>query len=150
MRIGEELTSDTTNNMALQNVTRGDVFRICLDRSNGITPKQGDISRNKFFVVLGKDSQGNIYGGVIINSAINQRLSPARKMLLMPVKASKYGFLEHDSFVDCACLMTVRSDGYATWQYKGRMDDDDVELITGTVSESPFETKAKLEIFGIV
>lgn len=87
---------------------------------------------------------------MIINSAINQRLSPARKMLLMQVKASKYGFLEHDSFVDCACLMTVRSNGYATWQYKGRMDDEDVELITGTVSESPFETKAKLEIFGIV
>lgn len=54
----------------------GDVFRITMNKANGITPKPGDNSRDKFFVVLGFDENGNVYGGVIFNSYININLPP--------------------------------------------------------------------------
>ena len=42
----------------------GDVFLINLTREEGITPKTGDNTRNKFYIVLGFDEYGNAYGGV--------------------------------------------------------------------------------------
>lgn len=49
----------------------GDVYLLNLDPSNGITPKNDDASRNKFFIVLGFDKEGNVIGGLVINSKIN-------------------------------------------------------------------------------
>ena len=31
----------------------GDVFRITMNKANGVTPKPGDANRDKYFVVLG-------------------------------------------------------------------------------------------------
>lgn len=42
----------------------GDVFLINLTREEGITPKTGDNTINKFYIVLGFDEYGNAYGGV--------------------------------------------------------------------------------------
>lgn len=33
----------------------GDVFRITMNKANGVVPKPGDTSRDKYFVVLGFD-----------------------------------------------------------------------------------------------
>lgn len=150
MNIGDSIPKDVLKKIADIVVRPGDTFRIKMDQSNGIVPKKGDTSRNKFFVVLGQDEQGNIYGGVIINSNINKNLSYDQTLLLMPLKSSEYSFLEYDSFVDCASLKTVKKEEFALWQYKGRIKDDDIELIIGTISESKYETKAKLKMFGII
>lgn len=68
------LNNDSIKSITQKSIEIGNVYRIQMDKSNGITPKPGDTSRNKFFVVLGFDEEGNIYGGVIINSNINQRV----------------------------------------------------------------------------
>lgn len=39
----------------------GDVFRITMNKANGVTPKPGDANRDKYFVVLGFDNKGNAY-----------------------------------------------------------------------------------------
>ena len=57
-------------------VNAGDIFRVTMNRANGITPPKGDESRDKFFVVLGFDDDGNVYGGVIFNSLMNLNLPP--------------------------------------------------------------------------
>ena len=45
-----------------------------MGKANGITP-QGDYeTRRKFFIVLGFDDEGNVYGGVVVNSRLNSRL----------------------------------------------------------------------------
>lgn len=101
--------------LARLSVKVGNVYRIKMTEANGIKPKQGDDSRNKFFVVLGYDDEGNIYGGVIINSAINQNIAPAIKDLQMPIKCARYKFLDHDSFVDCSRLKTVPVSKFGYW-----------------------------------
>lgn len=149
MELRDFLKKDDVAKLANDNVVKGDTFLIRMDSSNGIIPKPGDTSRNKYFIVLGKHADGTIFGGVVINSVINRSIPPGRQRLLMPIKCSQYTFLEHDSFVDCSTLKTAKPEEYNKWQYKGNVSDEDVDIITGTLLESEYEDRAKMKLFGI-
>ena len=102
------------NNNQLQNllfdtVEEGDVYRLCLTKEEGIIPKnKGDEGRKKFFVVVGKDQEGNAIGFVLINSEINKHLPECRRKLHYLLKASEYEFLDNqDRFVDCSDLKKI-------------------------------------------
>lgn len=136
--------------MVRQSICVGDVYLVELSRSEGITPKDGDETRKKFFVVLGFDGEGNVYGGVIINSRINQRMPQLVKDYHMPIKESKYSFLKYDSFVDCLSLKTAPLSKLIESNYKGKITADDVELIIGTLKSSPREKTIRLRKFGIL
>ncbi len=101
MKISDALSDAQLSRLAEKTVKIGDVYEITMTEANGIKPKPGDESRDKYFVVLGFDSSGAAYGGVIINSHINSNLPGYIKMYHMPVKQSKYPFYMYYSFVDC-------------------------------------------------
>lgn len=143
------LNNDSIKSITQKSIEIGNVYRIQMDKSNGITPKPGDTSRNKFFVVLGFDEEGNIYGGVIINSNINQRVPDSVKDWQMPIKQSKYKFLDYDSFVDCSKLKCTSIDKFGKWQFLDTILQEDIELIIGTIKESPNETPEHLALFGL-
>ena len=88
-----DIPNNILQNIIKEVVKRGDVFVLNLDERNGVIPKDNDVSRNKFFVVLGFDDEGYVYGGVIVNSRINQNMNQIVKDYHMPIKASKYSFL---------------------------------------------------------
>ena len=67
----------------------------------------------------------------------------------MPIKKSKYAFLEHDSYVDCSRLKCVQIQKFSTWTFKGIIEQDDIELIIDTIKESPNEKRENLSRFGI-
>ena len=79
-------------------------FIVCPTKGEGIIPKnKGDEGRKKFFVVVGKDQEGNAIGFVLINSEINKHLPESRRKLHYLLKASEYEFLgDQDRFVDCS------------------------------------------------
>ncbi len=145
---------DIPNNVAASlvkdTVKPGDIFVLELDNQDGITPKGNDASRNKFFVVLGFDNEGNVYGGVIVNSKINQNMSPLIRDFHMPIKAEKYSFLRYNSFIDCLQLKTAPLSKFTKGKFAGRLQDDDLYLVIGTIKESPREKKANLLRFGII
>ena len=145
-----EIPEKALQNIVRQTVNVGDVFLVELDKNNGIIPKDGDVTRMKFFVVLGFDGEGNVYGGVIINSRINQQMSQLVKDYHMPIKCAKYTFLRYDSFVDCLQLKTAPLSKLSSGNYKGKMDVEDTELILGTLKSSPREKPARLKKFGII
>lgn len=89
MKISDALSEDDLLRIAARTVKVGDVYEITMTEVNGIKPKPGDISRDKYFVVLGFDSEGVAYGGVIINSRINKNLPPHIKLYHMPIKKAK-------------------------------------------------------------
>lgn len=64
------LSENQKKTLIQKSIKQGDVFYINLHLANGITPKDGHNSRFKYFVVLGFDEQGGVYGGIIINSQI--------------------------------------------------------------------------------
>lgn len=150
IKLSDAINSDAILNLASLAISIGDVYEITLDRSNGIIPKPGDTSRDKYFIILGYDCNGMIYGGVIINSNINLNLPSHIQDLHMPIRKDKYAFLKRNSYVDCVQLKTVTPQKFNTWKYLGKLDDEDVDLIVGTVKESPRENKARLKAFGII
>jgi hypothetical protein len=145
-----DIPESVLHNLTKRTVGVGDVFLVELDSSDGIRPKDGAATRRKYFVVLGFDSEGNAYGGVIINSHINQRMDQVVKDYHMPIKSSKYPFLRYDSFVDCLTLKTAPLAKLATGNYSGHMDEDDIKLIMGALKDSPREKAARLKRFGII
>ena len=149
IKLADFLSKSELDNIAKQAIRIGDVYRIEMNRANGITPKPGDDSRNKFFVVLGFDAEGNAYGGVIINSVINKNVPQSIQDWHMPIKCSKYHFLSHNSFVDCSKLKSVSLEKFEKWEFKGRMDDEDVLLIIATVKGSPYENTKHLAMYGL-
>lgn len=149
MKISDALGGEELSRLASNTVKVGDVYEITMTEANGIRPKTNDLSRDKYFIVLGFDSNGLVYGGVIINSQINKNLPAHLKMYHMPIKQSKYPFLRYDSFVDCVRLKVAFPQKFNEWNYLGAIDDYDVELIIGTVKESPAESEERIAQFGL-
>lgn len=149
MKFSDALSRENLSKLAVRTVKTGDVYEMTMTELNGIKPKVGDVSRNKYFIVLGFDSNGVAYGGVIINSHINRNLPAHLKMYHMPISHKKYPFLRYDSFVDCVRLKTAFPDKFDEWNYLGEIEEYDVELIKGTIKESPAESVARLAQFGL-
>ena len=150
IKLSEALNEDELSRLASRTVNVGDVYEMTMTEVNGITPKAGDSSRDKYFIVLGFDSDGVAFGGVIINSQINKNLPSHLKMYHMPIKQSKYPFLRYDSFVDCVRLKVAFPQKFDEWTYLGKLDEYDTDLIIGTVKESPAESEERLSRFGLV
>lgn len=149
MRIGDCLSVDVMVSLANAHVDIGNVYASRMDETNGITPKNGAKDRRKFFVVLGVDDEGIIYGGVVINHAINPKISPKKQHLHYPIAKSKYSFLEEDSFVNCVDLKILPLEKLLLSEFLGNIQENDLENITMLVIQSPFCDSATLERFHI-
>lgn len=146
-----EIPKEILSKLARLSIEVGNIYRIRMDESNGITPKnQGDTYRDKYFVVLGFDSEGNIYGGIVINSQINRHLPPPLASLQIPILRIHYSFLDHDSYLDCASLKTVSPEKFQQWKYLGKLRDIDQTIVFDSVKNSPSISKADLKRFGIL
>ena len=132
-----DLLGEQADMLARETIGIGDVHILPLTPKEGITPKNGKPARNKYLIVLGFDNDGNMIGGVVINSHINYNLPPSITDYLMPVTVSQCSFLSYDSFINCKTFV-------------GKIDDDDLlSMIVGTIIESPQVSKQQLKEFGI-
>ena len=146
-----DLLGETANLLARDSISVGDVHILPLSQVEGVTPKDGRTTRDKFFIVLGFDSSGNIIGGIVINSSINQRLSTSVTDYLMPVTKEQLPFLNHNSFVNCSHLITVRKEKFNKDTFRGRVEGPNLmQMIVSTVIESPYVNKKQLKEFGII
>lgn len=146
-----DLLGNKADSIARKSISIGDVHLLRLGSDNGITPKNGEQTREKFFVVLGFDDIGNVIGGIVVNSKINQNLPTSVTDYLMPIQVEKCPFLKYNSYANCSQLKTVRIEKFNAFTYRGRIDD--IELlnqIVGTVIESPYSNKQQLKEFGII
>lgn len=145
-----DLISPLSRKDLLSTIQPGDIFRIRLTIEEGITPKnKDDSSRNKYFIVIGKTKDKKVIGFVVINSCINQNLSIQLQQLHYPLRAVKYSFLDHDSYVYCGDLKEITINHFfeRTCQSCGTIDNEDLKYITEKVIFSPIETKKHLRIY---
>ncbi|MBD5234219.1 MAG: hypothetical protein HDS65_08595 [Bacteroidales bacterium] len=149
IKIFDALNEHELSRLASRTVKVGDVYEMTMTEANGIKPKAGDSSRDKYFIVLGFDSNGVAFGGVIINSQINKNLPAHLKMYHMPITQAKYPFLRYDSFVDCLRLKIAYPQKFNEWNYLGEIDEYDINLIIGTIKESPAESEERLSQLGL-
>lgn len=95
---------------------------------------KGDDGRKKYFIVIGKDQEGNAIGFVLINSEVNPHLPACRKELHYLLKATDYDFLEgEDRFVDCSDFKKISKERFADLfsaeKQKGKINQQDVKKI---------------------
>lgn len=146
-----DLLGDSADKLTQNSINIGDVHLLNLDQNNGITPKSGDTTRNKFFIVLGFDNEGNVIGGLVINSKINYKLPPSVTDYQLPVSVEQFPFLEHNSFINCSKIIVAKRSKFNKTTYRGEISDTEMmELIINTVKESPTVNKMQLKEFGIV
>lgn len=145
------LLGDLADKLTQNSINIGDVHLLNLDQNNGITPKSGDTTRNKFFIVLGFDNEGNVIGGLVINSKINYKLPPSVTDYQLPVSVEQFPFLKHNSFINCSKIIVAKRSKFNKTTYRGEISDTEMmELIINTVKESPTVNKMQLKEFGIV
>lgn len=141
--VGDKLTQDK--------IEVGSVYLISLDQQNGITPKNSDLTRDKFFIVLGFDQEGNVIGGLVINSNINYNLPSSVTDYHLPIKVEQCPFLKHNSFVNCSKIIVANKTKFTKKTYRGEITDPELlNLIINTVKDSPPVNTKQLKIFGLI
>lgn len=150
MAISDFISPEVMRKLADASIEKGNVYRIEMDASNGITPKHlGEVSRHKYFIVLGFDNVGNVYGGVIMNSDINKFMPASLIPYQIPVQKVRYPFLRYDSYINCADIKEVDISKFSDWEFLGAMEEIDFDIICETVRKSPVVSKAMLQRFGL-
>ena len=146
-----DLLGERADELVKSSLRIGDVHMLPLGKEEGITPKNGALKRNKFFIVLGFDATGNIIGGVVINSKINTNLPSSVTDYLMPVTVQQMSFLKYNSFVNCSQLKTVAKEKFNHSTYVDHIDDEElIDSIRKTVVESPYSNRQLLKEFRII
>ena len=150
MTILGDILEDVGDKLAQNNIV-GNVYLISLDQQSGITPKNGDLTRDKFFIVLGFDNEGNVIGGLVINSKINYNLPSSVTDYQLPIKVEQCPFLKYNSFVNCSKIIVANKAKFTKNTYRGEISDPEfIDLLINTVKESPTVNTKLLKRFGLI
>lgn len=151
MTILSDILEDVGDKLAQDNIKVGNVYLINLDQQNGITPKNGDLTRDKFFIVLGFDNEGNVIGGLVINSKINYNLPSSVTDYQLPIKVEQCPFLKYNSFVNCSKIIVANKAKFTKNTFRGEISDPEfIDLLINTVKESPTVNTKLLKRFGFI
>jgi len=153
----EDLLSEKSKgDLITQSIKEGNVFRMHLSKEEGVIGKSGcDDGRNKYFVVIGRDIQGNAIGFVLIDTQINPNLPECRKLLHYTLSANKYPFLNgKNRFVDCSDFKVISHERFVSLfgseTIKGKIDAEDLELIKGAIVSYENVSAKLLKRFGLL
>lgn len=141
--LGDFFSDDLKKNFAKQNITIGTVIKCFVKNTN--PPKE------KRFVVLGIDTNGDLIGAVFINSDINWNVIRTQELAQLQhyVIKDENEYLDMDSYIDCSDLFELSyNDVYASIQNKpqsvlGTVSSDDLKTIKEHIKISP-KIKPKL------
>lgn len=151
MTILSDILGDVGDKLAQDNIKVGNVYLINLDQQNGITPKNGDLTRDKFFIVLGFDNEGNVIGGLVINSKINYNLPSSVTDYQLSIKVEQCPFLKYNSFVNCSKIIVANKAKFTKNTFRGEISDPEfIDLLINTVKESPTVNTKLLKRFGLI
>lgn len=157
VNIGDFLNNGSQlSDLLLSSVEEGDVYRFRLTPEEGVVPKNvGDTERNKYFIVVGKDKEGNAFGFVLINTNVNPHLPECRRKLHYLLKSSDYDFLNgQDRFVDCSDFKKISierfSEVFSGNKMKGRINENDMAAIKEAICSYENVSVKMLKRFGLI
>lgn len=130
----------------------GSVFRMTLFPKDGVTPKnEGDKSRTKYFVVIGKNDESLLVGSLLINTDVNINLVRVIAPYQHCIYPKDYAFLgDKYRFIDCYCIKELSfgqiiEDG----DYIGTISAVDLDKAIDLANASPVNKPLTLKKFGI-
>ena len=153
--LSDMLSETDKSKLIASTIKVGSVYRMKLTAAEGVIPKKKeDTSRNKYFVVIGIDKEGNGIGFVLINTEINPNLTEEVKLLHYPILHKNYPFLENTNrFVDCNKIKRITREKFDSLfsvdSEAGQLNEEDLNFIFCTIKESPTITTKELLKYGI-
>lgn len=133
-------------------INQGSVFKMTLYPKDGVTPqKEGDISRTKYFVVIGKDSDSILVGALLINTEVNVNLITVIAPYQYCIYPSDYDFLGSKCrYVDCYRIKELSYERIVSeGEYIGIISDADMAHVIDLVRRSPVNKPLILRKYGI-
>ena len=134
-------------------IRSGSVFYMRFDPKDNVVPKfAGDEYRDKYFVILGKNSDGSYIALSLINSEINVNLKTRIGLYQHQIKQEDYSFLQgKDRYLDCYNIKEVSvSRILELGEYKGVLNDDDLAKVIELVNTSPVVSVAMLKQYALL
>ena len=133
-------------------VQSGSVFRMTLYPKDGVTPKnEGDVSRTKYFVVIGKDEDSILVGSLLINSDVNINLVRAIAPYQHCIYPKDYAFLgDRHRYIDCYRIKELSFNQIIeTAEYIGTILPTDLEKAIDLANASPVNKPLTLKKYGV-
>ncbi len=130
---------------SLNKCTKDKLFKLSLEKGAVFLNKFDDIVHPKFFIVVGLSHDKVFTCSVYINSNIPLAIMNKQALLdlQVPIKGSKYSFLNHDSFVCCSTPLPIETENIQKWinednscSIKGQLDNEDLENVKTTLINS--------------
>lgn len=149
------LSSASLENLTSSQAVEGSVFRMHLGVKEGVKGKNsGDDGRNKYFVVLGHDSEGNAIGFVLVDTNINPNLPIKRQKAHYKILAKDNAFLDGvDRYVDCSDFKVISKKRFAELfgkeKAKGTVDAASLTTIKEMTSNYEDASPKMLKRFGL-
>ena len=149
------LSSTSIENLTASQAVEGSVFRMHLGANEGVKGKNpGDEGRNKYFVVLGHDSEGNAIGFVLVDTYINPNLPKKRQQAHYKILAKDNAFLDGvDRYVDCSDFKVISKKRFAELfgkeNAKGTIDAASLTTIKNMTSSYEDASPKMLKRFGL-
>lgn len=113
--------------------------------------KWDGVDHEKFIVIAGVSEDRIVVCTVLINSNINPYIMRRQKMFDCQhyIKASNYGFLSHDSFVNCAQPVKGRVESFLEdgYKYCGILNDEDTLCVKDYIVNSGVLSKEDIQLF---
>lgn len=124
-----------------------DIYLIYANEENDITPKIGNY-RKKYFIVMGINDEGDLYGCVVFDSEINPEYVRREEYeFFLDIPKSSYDFLIKDSKVDCRKLKPAKKQKLLEGKFIGIIHDKDYEKLKSLILASPRNSYIELKLF---
>lgn len=129
----------------------GNVYEILLGKKDGLTVAHEDKMLPKYFIVIGFDTEGNIYGGLLISSDQPKNVPHALLMYQYSVKVENNTFLKWDSWVNCTKIYKSSQDKLTINNFLGCLDDESLYYIISAIldEDNPVITNKERKRYNI-
>lgn len=131
----------------------GSVFKMTLYPEDGVKPKnEGDNSRDKYFVVIGKTTDRIVVGSLLINTNINGNLYMRIGQFQHCIYPDQYDFLNgKERYISCYKIIELNFDRlFAEGEYIGQIDSEDIVEAIRLAKESPVNNAYTLKKFNLL
>ena len=131
----------------------GSVFKMTLYPKDGVTPKnEGESSRTKYFVVIGKDEDSLLVGSLLINTDVNINLVHIIAPYQFCIYPKDYAFLgEKYRYIDCYRIKELGFDQIiAEGEFIDTITQADLEQAIELAKKSPVNKPTLLKRYGLI
>lgn len=121
----------------------GNVYHVRLTNKHSVHTRDKEY-RDKFVVIVGKDVD-SYYGILLINTKPGVPQTEQYEL-----KCSSYRYLDHNSFVNCSCIKHIDRKTMLSGESKGKLCDEDFQLIIDCVKSSKLITNKDKKRYGLI